>query len=956
VRYLLREFFVGRDLLVSAPLICPQCNEANEADAKLCSHCGTPTPIDPFINLVIKQQYHLKRRIGVGGFGAVYEAEEPRVGRRVAIKILHPELTRDPTLVERFRREAIAASRLEHAAVVKILNFGEAEGGFFFLVMELLSGETLAEHLKHREAFSPQDLMLFIRPVCEALFEAHQKQIIHRDLKPQNFMLLSGWREGHVKVLDFGISKMLDADTLTRSSAVMGTPAYMAPELWDENREFDGRADLYALGIIIYQMLSKKLPFEATHLSAWVKKHCMEPPIPLSKVLPDIPPALERAVMQALAKEADERYPDALAMLQALEAAIAPHAIPTPQPKLPQRAHKKFWPILLGIPAAVYLAIPKDAPKSEPTTSASTPPQPFSFGWIHPRYTGENLTSIVHTADKQWLVMGWYGTMLRSSDQKTWTKDPQVTTENILDACTTTTQIIATATNGLLLQSKDNGKTWSQKKLKGRDLNALYCLSDQYVLLGTSDGKLAESNDGGDTWTFTQVGPNKASVTGVWATSTRAFASANIDRTGVIFCKENDSWTKCNEQEKTLFGLFGRDGVLYVSSPDEPVQQSTDFGKTWTPLELEGQIDRWALSPKNALYGAAIDGVVVEQKTNTLDYADHPGIVLHDIYPSEEELLTVGAGGQIISDQKEARTSSHSFNTDIIDLLATKEGIFAVTGEDRLWHSADGSLWRPVPFPGVEVSRYEDSWGIISIFEANQQIFVSRNDGRLARWLPESKDLYEISAGRGTFGVTGVSDGVYDPSGKTLFLSGNDGVVHYRPDATQTWNTILVTEMPTVLRDIHIANNTLFVIGDTATLYRINTNSTLAEKLSSPEIPPEYKLISLASDNAGRIYLGGIVSEYIDLPTRGTGAIFLSEDNGTSWKKVLSAKFIPRMQEAQNKIIVLDEGQLRMTSDGSNWSQIELPTRTNFTQITALPSGELLLGGSFGTLVKVTVP
>lgn len=939
---------------MSASLLCSQCNEALEADAKLCAHCGTSTPVDPFINFIINQQYHLKRRIGVGGFGAVYEAEEPRVGRRVAVKILHPELTRDPTLVERFRREAIAASRLEHPAVVKILNFGEAEGGFFFLVMELLSGETLAEHIKLREAFSLPDLLLFVRPVCEVLFEAHQKQIIHRDLKPQNFMLLSGWREGHVKVLDFGISKMLDANTLTRSSAVMGTPAYMAPELWDEHKEFDGRSDLYALGIIIYQMLSKKLPLEATHLSAWVKKHCLEAPIPLSKVLPGVSPALERAVMQALAKEPEERYPDALAMLHSLESALSPRATPLLRPESPRRSYQKFWPALLVVPVLVYVSLPKETPTSEPTNPSAAVVKKFSFEWVHPKTTGEELTSIIQTSNNQWLVMGWYGTMLRSSDQKIWTKEPQVTTENILDACSTTTQIIAAATNGVLLQSKDNGKTWSQKKLEGKDLTALHCLSDKEILIGTSDGKIAESVDGGDTWRLTQVGTQETIFNSVWATSTRAFASANLARSGLVFCKEDNTWAQCNEQEQRLFGLFGRDGVLYVSGPDAPLQQSTDFGKSWTPLDLIGRVDRWSLSPRNSLYGAAIDGVAVESKPGSFYYSDNPGIALRDVFSFEEGMLAVGAGGQLISDQK-ARVYSHSFQADVLDLQATSEGIFAVTGENHLWHSPDGDLWRPVAIPGTGKS-FDDTWGIFSIFEANQQLFVSRSDGRLARWLPESKDLYEIGSGRGSFGVMGVSDGVYDATGMALYLAGNDGVVHCRPDATQTWDTILTTEIPVMLRDIHQVADSLYVVGDYATLYRINTKSKLPERLSPPSIPSKFKLLSIASDTAGRIYVGGIVSEYVDIPNRGDGAVFLSEDKGSTWKKVLSTKIIPRIQTLQGKILVLDVGQLWMTSDGSSWTPIELPTRVDFTQMTALPSGELLLGGRFGVLAKVTLP
>ena len=223
--------------------------------------------------------------LGEGGMGAVYLAEHPEIGRRVAVKVLHTDLTRDPQLLTRFLNEARAANAIHHPNIIEILDSGTTDGGMPYLVMELLEGETLAARVRRLGKLSLAEALDIAYQTASAVGAAHRKNIVHRDLKPDNLFIIadhSNPGRERVKVLDFGIAK-LQAKTApgmmvqTRTGTVMGTPAYMSPEQCLGNRELDARSDIYSLGIILYEMLCGRTPYVSTGFGELLDMHLHAP-------------------------------------------------------------------------------------------------------------------------------------------------------------------------------------------------------------------------------------------------------------------------------------------------------------------------------------------------------------------------------------------------------------------------------------------------------------------------------------------------------------------------------------------------------------------------------------------------------------------------------------------------------------------------------------------------------
>jgi serine/threonine-protein kinase len=279
---------------------------------------------DPLLGKVLLDRYRPVRLLGEGGMGRVYVAEQKMstTTRKVAIKTLHPELSQDPQLVARFRRECETVIELTHPNTIQFYDFGELPDGTLFIVMEFVEGRSLASELEK----GPLDLARIDKiliQVCGSLHEAHQRGIIHRDLKPDNILLTD--RGGHtdfVKVLDFGIAKKDDADDprktkLTKQGMVLGTPPYMSPEQFSGKR-LDARSDIYSLGVMVYEMLVGALPFDATTPWEWATKHLTAQPTPF-EAHPGherIPVHKKNAVMRALAKNPDQRPSTVLEFLQ----------------------------------------------------------------------------------------------------------------------------------------------------------------------------------------------------------------------------------------------------------------------------------------------------------------------------------------------------------------------------------------------------------------------------------------------------------------------------------------------------------------------------------------------------------------------------------------------------------------------------------------------------------------
>ena len=276
-------------------------------------------------------KYRVERMLGRGAMGVVVAARHIQLEQIVAIKLLAPEAMEDEVAIERFLREARAAAKLRSDHVARVLDVGRLDDRAPYMVMEYLDGADLGEVLDLEGPFSPEIACEYIVQACDAVAEAHARGIVHRDLKPENLYLTTrvggAWM---VKVLDFGLSKVLTEKqgALTQTRAVMGSPLYMAPEQLRSSRSASPPSDVWALGVVLFELLTRCWPFEAESLPELCLKVTREPPRALHEVRGDVPAGLVAVVERCLEKEPEARYPDAAALAVALEPFLSPASRP----------------------------------------------------------------------------------------------------------------------------------------------------------------------------------------------------------------------------------------------------------------------------------------------------------------------------------------------------------------------------------------------------------------------------------------------------------------------------------------------------------------------------------------------------------------------------------------------------------------------------------------------------
>jgi eukaryotic-like serine/threonine-protein kinase len=318
------------------------------------------TPIEP--GVLVGGRYELGRQLGSGGMARVFLAHDRLLDRDVAVKVLSEPYAGDPAFVERFRREASAAAGLNHPNIVAVYDRGEADGSYY-IVMEYLSGPTLKDIIRRRGPLPPAEAVDVALGILAALAAAHKRGVIHRDVKPQNVMASE---DGRIKVADFGIARAGEDSGMTEAGSIIGTAQYLSPEQ-ARGDEVTAASDCYSVGIVLYELLTGRVPFDGDRSMAVAMKQIAEPPQPPHELRPDLPPDLEAVVLKALRKRPSERYRTAeefsgdLRMMDAPTVATvaAPRraSVPPPQPSPPRRRARWPWTLLLLAIIAAGIAV-----------------------------------------------------------------------------------------------------------------------------------------------------------------------------------------------------------------------------------------------------------------------------------------------------------------------------------------------------------------------------------------------------------------------------------------------------------------------------------------------------------------------------------------------------------------------------------------------------------------------
>src|SRR6266480_3616651 len=296
---------------------CPTCRSCFSDDILHCPDDGAATTSSISGEPILDGRYQLERRLGQGGMGVVFKARHIFLKTAHAIKIILPDLVgNDPNLVTRFRQEALAAAAIRHQNIIAVTDFGVVRGTMPFLVMEFVQGKSLQDIMAEEGAMPPLRAFELIQPICAGIAAAHRQNIVHRDLKPLNVMIQDGVpvREG-AKILDFGLAKIKSGELLgsfiaAQTTGLMGSPFYMAPEQWSDEPP-DARADVYSLGVMLFQMLCGEVPFRGSSIPAIMKKHLTSDVPSLASKGIEVPPQIESVLRHALEKEPDQRTPSA---------------------------------------------------------------------------------------------------------------------------------------------------------------------------------------------------------------------------------------------------------------------------------------------------------------------------------------------------------------------------------------------------------------------------------------------------------------------------------------------------------------------------------------------------------------------------------------------------------------------------------------------------------------------
>jgi photosystem II stability/assembly factor-like uncharacterized protein/serine/threonine protein kinase len=980
-------------------MICPRCSALIEEQLTFCEKCGEKLPeepADPLLGRVLLNEYLLTKKIGSGGFGAVYQATQTSMSRSVAIKVLHKHLSQQSQLVKRFHREGMAASKLDHPSAVKMHTSGETEDGYHWIAMEWLDGDSLDKRLKG-SALSILELNEILGPICDVLSEAHAKGIYHRDLKPEN-IVLTPYVGGKMlpKLLDFGIAGIAnDRMTIAENSMIVsGTPAYMPPEQWQGLAFTDARTDIYALGVITYQCLSKKLPFRADTAPAWRQQHCEAQPQALALATQDqiLTPKLSAVILKALSKHPEDRYQTAQEFKEAFQGIakeVAPaeqrdlatynikaakQANPEPPPS-EQPAPTKLPPSLIlgglagmaaiGVATAAMLgAFDRAAPSTKdrrpppqlayaPATTQTTqlppnkktsedpnPPTP-NAQILRRKESSELLASIVALSDKELYAIGDFGRVLRSVDSGATWEILETNTDVWLNGVWVSPErtIFASGADGNILRYRDN--KWETLQSNTTDqLYAITSVGPNTLLTVGAFGTILRSTNNGRSWDIIRSGTS-TELRDVWSDKAGLVVIVGVEGTILRSKDAGLTWEmKTAPNKKPLFSVYGKNTTtLYISGDEGTILRSTDGGESFQALksgstELLNRV--WA-SDTNGVFIAGNGGIILRSTDGETFSSFAQTTTENNLYglvgDSKGGLFAVGYNNEIL------KISSES-SIEIVQSGSTPtlSSLWGKSQQELYIVGASGTLLRSLDAGHIwtEIDLKTDAFLSGGWVNKEGQLYVVGDEGALltstdgATW--EALDT----------GTEEALSNIYGSPAGDLYIVGGVGLILHSTDKGLTW-TKRTSNSASTLVNLWVSNDgQLFVVGLNGTVLRSRDAGVTWEKLKTNTTA---NLIGVWGSSATNLYATGE-----------QGTIIHTKDGGDTWRALVSdtKEELWCITGDEERLVVVGKNGtvLSSTNNGTFWQRWPSNTKQNLTFVWQSPSREFYIVGNNGTLLR----
>ncbi len=780
--------------------------------------------------------YRIIEQIGLGGMATVYKAYQPSMDRYVAVKVLPAHFMQDPAFVERFEREARTIAKLEHPHILPVFDYGQTTGGITYIAMRYVEAGTLADLLAQKTPPLEEAFRLF-NQMADALAYAHEQGVVHRDIKPSNMLVDS---RGQIFLTDFGLARMIEGSSNLTGSMILGTPAYMAPEL-GEGQPADKLSDIYALGVVLYELATGRPPFQAETPMAVMLKHMTEP-LPLPRQLnPAIPEALEQIILKALAKNPADRYPDIPAMMAALRKMPAPPPLTAPPPSaataIPQKKFPAWgrWAIAgLGIalltgaailflipsndeesppppaPATVIAARPQTeeaTPPSQPTALIPTPPPPTEPkpaaveappGWT--LYTNtQNVTALALQDNILWVgtTGGLIAWNYHDYQYQKLTVSDGLPYHNITALLVDADNILWAGTDSAGVLRYD-GQTWQQfteeEGLASNSVLSLFQTDEGRVIAGTAYGDEGLSFYDDGQWQPIPIPDDvieTPSPIAILETSRHELLAGLADGDGLLYSPDGENWTNLAAADNLpAVGLMSMaldsDENLWLATEKHGV--GLYDGRTFHPVEqlADTLVTTLYTAPDGTMWLGAAEQTLLAFDGNELQrYGEKDGLPegpITRILQDDEGILWLGMEGSGL-----VRFDGKTFEQ------------WAVAGEpafnraQQILETADGRLWFVDQWGGDTIAVYDPRRNTWKTYTPPAETYALAVEPDGTMWFGTDNGLWRVAPSGGQKHFT-VEDGLPGNAATALTIDGRGGlwvgtktgVAYHNPADTDT--------------------------------------------------------------------------------------------------------------------------------------------------------------------------